>query len=136
MIDFTKLLINYSYIAECRKWKFLRKTTEYFISTWLLFSFNLHYEKKVLVKKELLTLQEHLPSSPSRAPSIIPFKSTFNHPLQEHLRSSPVFSVIRVARYLVFCVVFCISLFVFFIWPLYCLSFDLELLITLFKLFL
>ena len=72
MIDFTKLLINYSYIAECRKWKFLRKTTEYFISTWLLFSFNLHYEKKVLVTKELLTLQEHLPSSPSRAPSIIP----------------------------------------------------------------
>ena len=81
MIDFTKLLINYSYIAECRKWKFLRKTTEYFISTWLLFSFNLHYEKKVLVEKEILTLQEHL-------------------------RSSPVFSVIRVARYLVFCVVF------------------------------
>ena len=74
---------------QCRKWKFLRKTTEYFISTWLLFSFNWHYEKKVLVEKELLTLQEHLRSSPSRAPSIIPIKSTFHHPLQEHLPSSP-----------------------------------------------
>jgi len=47
---------------------------------------------------------------------------------------TPVFSVVRVARYLVFWVMFCRSLFgrlFFFFWPLYCLSFfDLRLLIT------
>jgi hypothetical protein len=38
----------------------------------------------------------------------------------------PVFSGVRIARGLVFCVVFCMSLFVllyFFFWPLRCLSF-------------
>jgi len=47
---------------------------------------------------------------------------------------STVFSVVRVARSLVFCVMFCRSLFVllsFFFWPSYCLSFDdVRLLIT------
>ena len=33
---------------------------------------------------------------------------------QEHLRSPPVLSGVRVVRYLVFCVVFCRSLFVLF----------------------
>ena len=45
----------------------------------------------------------------------------------------PVFTGVRVARSLVFCVMFCGSLFVvlsFFLWPLCCLSFDLQLLIT------
>jgi hypothetical protein len=32
--------------------------------------------------------------------------------VQEHLRSPPVFSVVHFARFLVFCVVFCGSLFV------------------------
>jgi hypothetical protein len=50
--------------------------------------------------------------------------------LPEYLRSSPVFSGFLLARPLVFCVVFCRWLFVLFVWPLYCLSFDLQLLIT------
>jgi hypothetical protein len=44
--------------------------------------------------------------------------------LPEHLDSVPVFSKVRVARYLVFCTVFCRSLFVilaFFLLLLYCL---------------
>ena len=48
--------------------------------------------------------------------------------LPEHLRSPQVFSGVRATQYLVFGVMFCISLFVlqsFFFWPLYCLSFDL-----------
>ena len=43
------------------------------------------------------------------------------------------FNAIRIAQSVVFCVVFCIVLFVllfFFLRPLYCLSFDLQLLIT------
>ena len=47
-------------------------------------------------------------------------------PHPNHLRSPPVFSGVRVARSLVFSVLFCRSLFVIlslFIWPLYCLFF-------------
>jgi len=47
---------------------------------------------------------------------------------------TPSFSGLRVARSLVFCVVFCRSLFAllsFFFWSLCCLSFNLQLLITL-----
>jgi hypothetical protein len=43
------------------------------------------------------------------------------------------FSGVRLVQSLVFCVVFCTSLFVFlsrFFYPLYCLSFDLRLLVT------
>jgi hypothetical protein len=46
--------------------------------------------------------------------------------LPEHLRASPVFSGVLVARFLVFWVMFCRSLFFllsFFLWPLCCLSF-------------
>jgi hypothetical protein len=51
--------------------------------------------------------------------------------LPEPLSSHPVFGGVRVARFLVFCVMFCRSLFVFFVWPLSCLSvFDLRILIT------
>ena len=54
--------------------------------------------------------------------------------LPEHLSSPPIFSGVRVARFLIFCVVFCKPLFVlilfFFLWPLHCLSFDLRLLIS------
>jgi hypothetical protein len=51
--------------------------------------------------------------------------------LHECLRSLPVFSGVRVAaQSLVFCVMFYRMLFVFCSWPLYCLSFDLQLLIT------
>jgi hypothetical protein len=54
--------------------------------------------------------------------------------LMEHMSSPPVFSGVRVDWSLVFCVVFCRSLFVllsFFFWPLCCLSFDLRILIAL-----
>ena len=53
--------------------------------------------------------------------------------LPEHLRSPPVFSGVCVTRSLVFCVVFCRSLFVLlslFTWPLCCLFFDLRIIIT------
>ena len=53
--------------------------------------------------------------------------------LPEHLSSTSVFSRVRVTRSLVFCVMFCRSLFVllsFFVWPLCCLSFDVQILIT------
>ena len=49
--------------------------------------------------------------------------------LSEHLSSPPIFSGVRVARSLVFCVEFCIPLFVLlslFIWSLCCLFFDLQ----------
>ena len=39
--------------------------------------------------------------------------------LPEHLRSPPVFSGVRVDRFLVFCIVFCTSLFVLFLFG-YC----------------
>jgi hypothetical protein len=52
----------------------------------------------------------------------------------EHLSSPPVYSELCIAWSLVFCAMFCRSLFVFlsfYFWPLYCLSFfDLRLLIT------
>jgi hypothetical protein len=52
---------------------------------------------------------------------------------KSHLSSPPVFSGVRVARSLVFCVMFCRSSFVllsFFHWPFYCLpSFNLQFLI-------
>ena len=54
--------------------------------------------------------------------------------LMEHMSSPPVFSGVRVDWSLVFCVVFCRSLFVllsFFFWPLCCLSFYLRILIAL-----
>jgi len=60
--------------------------------------------------------------------------------LPEHLSSSPVFSGVRVTplstiftRSLVLCEIFCRSLFVpltIFVWPSCCLSFDLRILIT------
>ena len=51
--------------------------------------------------------------------------------LPEHLSLPPVFSGVRLARSLAFCVVFCRSLFVLSSCPLYCLSvFDVQLLIT------
>ena len=54
--------------------------------------------------------------------------------LPEHMCSTPVFSGVRAAQSLVFCGVFCRSLFVilsFLFWPLYCLSFfDLRFLTT------
>ena len=47
--------------------------------------------------------------------------------LPEHLSSPPGFSLVGVAQSLVFCLMYCRSLFVllsfFFFWPLYCLSF-------------
>jgi hypothetical protein len=54
--------------------------------------------------------------------------------LPGHLSSFPIVSGVCFARSVVFCVVFCISLFVlfsFFFWPLCCLSFfDLQICIT------
>ena len=51
--------------------------------------------------------------------------------LPEHVSSPPCFGGIRVARSLVFCVVFVDHCLSFLFWPLYCLSFlDLLLLIT------
>jgi len=46
--------------------------------------------------------------------------------LPQHMSSPPVFSGVRVARSLVFCVIFCR----FFVWPLRCLTFDIRLLVT------
>ena len=51
----------------------------------------------------------------------------------EHSSSPPYFSGVRVAQLLVFCATFCRPLFVFFsyfFWPLYYLSFELQLHIT------
>ena len=50
--------------------------------------------------------------------------------LPEHMSSSPVFSGVRVTRYLVLCVCFVDRCLVFFIWPLCCLSFDIRIPIT------
>jgi hypothetical protein len=53
-------------------------------------------------------------------------------PLVEQEMHTPVFSGVRVARPLVFCVVFCRCFFFsFFFWTLCCLSFVLRILITL-----
>ena len=62
----------------------------------------------------------------------VPHVKQERHVLPEHPSSPPVFSGLCVARSLVFCVMFCRPLFVFwsfFCWPLYCLSFDLQFLI-------
>jgi len=57
----------------------------------------------------------------------------------QHLSSHPIFCRIWIVPSLVFCVIFCRSLFVllsFFFWPLYCQSFfDWQLLITPFGIF-
>jgi hypothetical protein len=50
-------------------------------------------------------------------------------PIPEHLGSIPVFSGIRVALSLVFCVVFC-GLLCVILYFLFCLPFDLRILIT------
>ena len=50
--------------------------------------------------------------------------------LPGNMDSRPVFSGVRVAQSLVFCVVYCGSLFVHFFWSLHFISFDLRLLIT------
>ena len=58
---------------------------------------------------------------------------TFKNEGEQHLSSPPVFSEIRVARFLVFCVLLRRSMFVllfFFFWPLCFLSFDLHFLMT------
>ena len=81
----------------------------YFIILFFVLLWSIHYGVS-LVEQELLTLPEHL-------------------------SSSLVFSGVYVPLSLVFCVVFCRSLFVFlffFFWPLCCLSFfDLRILTTL-----
>lgn len=53
----------------------------------------------------------------------------------EHLSSSPVFSELHVTQYQAFFSVLQIIDCIFFFWPFYCLSCDLRLLATLFKLF-
>ena len=50
--------------------------------------------------------------------------------LAEHLSSTPGFCGVHGARSLIFCVVFCRSLFLFFFWPLCFLSLDLRIPIT------
>jgi len=84
-------------------------TSQYFAHSWIITRFVTRVRRWVpLVEQELFTLPEHL-------------------------RSPPVFSGVRFTRYLVLCVMFCRSLFVllyFFFWPLFCLSFDLQILIT------
>jgi hypothetical protein len=52
--------------------------------------------------------------------------------LPEHLSSHSVFSVVRIDRYFVFCVMFRRSfiLFSYLFWPLYCMSFYLRLILT------
>ena len=90
-------------------------------------------------------LKEELESLKSETSKFLILKCffTFNYlhrndllALPENLSSPPVFGGARVARFLIFCVMFCMSLFVLvplFFWPLFCLSFfDLWLLITFF----
>jgi hypothetical protein len=91
-----------------------------------------------LVEHEFLTLPQHM--SPSQFFGGVCVKRRMSLvdqellTLSEHPSLPPGFSGVRVARILVFCVVFCRSLFVpssFFFWPLCCLSFfDLRILIT------
>jgi hypothetical protein len=50
--------------------------------------------------------------------------------LPEHMNSPPVFSGVRVARSLVFCVCFVDRCLSFFFWPLFCLSIDVRIMIT------
>ena len=53
--------------------------------------------------------------------------------LPQHLSSPAIFSLVRVTRPLILCVMLCRSLFVllsFFLWPMCCLSFELLILIT------
>jgi hypothetical protein len=95
---------DYGYIT------FVIITIRFFPHLWLINGFVTRVTRRMPhVKKELITLPEHP-------------------------RPSPVFIVVRVAWSLVFCVIFCRSLFVllsFFIWPLYCISFfDIQILIT------
>jgi hypothetical protein len=62
------------------------------------------------VEQELLTLLEHLRSPP--VTQLVTLMEQELLTLLEHLRSPPDFSGVRVAQSLVFCVVFCILLFV------------------------
>ena len=114
--SFTVATITWLTVTEymCHKWgqicSICRKIFPSFPHSWLTTGFVIRVTRRVtLVDRELLTLPEHM-SSP------------------------PVFSRVRVARSLVFCVVFCRSLFVLlsvFFWPLCCLSsYDLRILIT------
>ena len=82
-------------------------TIRCFIHTWLIIGFVTRVTRRVArVEQELFTFPEHM-------------------------RSSPVFSGVRVIGSFAFCVNFCRSLFVLFFWPLYCLSFlDWWLMIT------
>jgi hypothetical protein len=50
--------------------------------------------------------------------------------LPEHMNSPPVFSGVRVARSLVFCVCLVDRCLSFFFWPLFCLSIDVRIMIT------
>ena len=50
--------------------------------------------------------------------------------LPEHMNSPPVFSGVRVARSLVFCVCLVERCLSFFFWPLFCLSIDVRIMIT------
>jgi hypothetical protein len=79
------------------------------------------YIQLPLVEQKSLTLSEHLHSLPWRSfCRMCCFLCSYLYNI-EHLCSLPVFSGVRVARSLVFCVMFCRSLFVLlplFFWPL------------------
>ena len=102
-------LVNRYGISDHRYVPFVVFTIWSFLHSWRISGFVRRVTRRVLhVEQELLTSTKH-PSS------------------------HPVFSGIRVARSIVFCVVLYRLLFVLFslvIWPLYCLSFDLQLLIN------
>ena len=88
------------------EWSSCLMTSNHKFHSWLIIGFVTRVTRRVtIVEQELLTLN-----------------------------SSSVFSEVCVAQFLVFCVMFCISLFVllsFFFWPLFCLFFfDLRILFT------
>ena len=93
------------------RWWFYKIISKSFLHLWLITRFVTRVTRRVsLVEQEMFTLPHHL-SSP------------------------PVFSEVLVARSLVFCAMFCRSLFVLFcfFWSLYYLSFfDLRLLISIY----
>ena len=100
-------VINFVYVTNDHRYvPLVVSTCRFFSRSWLI----------TRVTRQVSLVEQELPT------------------LLEHLSSLPVFREVHVAPSLVFCVMFCRSLFVllyFIFWPLCCLSFfDLQILIT------
>ena len=111
---------------------------------WLPFSVIGYFKFKLIDRMSLksftvatmtcLTVTEYLsPDFVTRVTRRVPLVVKELPTLPEHLSPSSAFSGVRIARSLVFCAVFCRSLFVplcLFLWPWCCLSFNLWILIA------